>query len=186
MSYFNLFHILMLLLIIAMFGGFTYLIILKEKRVKIAISFIIANVAVMSSLAIISMILIDKYTKVAVIDDLYGKRTLINETISYSGVVKNVGYGYINSCVMNIELINTPVKKLEASAGNAAINQIRFENRGFFQTYIGSSHSQKGSQKAEFLIVKDLASGEQKSFSFTMPYPAHFKNHTTNYTLNCK
>lgn len=160
-----------------MFGGFTYLIILKEKRVKIAISFIIANVAVMSSLAIISMILIDKYTKVAVIDDLYGKRTLINETISYSGVVKNVGYGYINSCVMNIELINTPVKKLEASA---------FENRGFFQTYIGSSHSQKGSQKAEFLIVKDLASGEQKSFSFTMPYPAHFKNHTTNYTLNCK
>lgn len=177
MSYFNLFHILMLLLIIAMFGGFTYLIILKEKRVKIAISFIIANVAVMSSLAIISMILIDKYTKVAVIDDLYGKRILINETISYSGVVKNVGYGYINSCVMNIELINTPVKKLEASA---------FENRGFFQTYIGSSHSQKGSQKAEFLIVKDLASGEQKSFSFTMPYPAHFKNHTTNYTLNCK
>ncbi|MBE6430197.1 MULTISPECIES: DUF2393 family protein [Campylobacter] len=177
MSYFNLFHILMLLLIIAMFGGFTYLIILKEKRVKIAISFIIANVAVMSSLAIISIILIDKYTKVAVIDDLYGKRTLINETISYSGVVKNVGYGYINSCVMNIELINTPVKKLEASA---------FENRGFFQTYIGSSHSQKGSQKAEFLIVKDLASGEQKSFSFTMPYPAHFKNHTTNYTLNCK
>lgn len=177
MSYFNLFHILMLLLIIAMFGGFTYLIILKEKRVKIAISFIIANVAVMSSLAIISMILIDKYTKVAVINDLYGKRTLINETISYSGVVKNVGYGYINSCVMNIELINTPVKKLEASA---------FENRGFFQTYIGSSHSQKGSQKAEFLIVKDLASGEQKSFSFTMPYPAHFKNHTTNYTLNCK
>lgn len=177
MSYFNLFHILMLLLIIAMFGGFTYLIILKEKRVKIAISFIIANVAVMSSLAIISMILIDKYTKVAVIDDLYGKRTLINETISYSGVVKNVGYGYINSCVMNIELINTPVKKLEASV---------FENRGFFQTYIGSSHSQKGSQKAEFLIVKDLASGEQKSFSFTMPYPAHFKNHTTNYTLNCK
>ncbi|WP_086255714.1 DUF2393 family protein [Campylobacter vicugnae] len=177
MSYFNLFHIIMLLLIIAMFGGFTYLIILKEKRVKIAISFIIANVAVMSSLAIISMILIDKYTKVAVIDDLYGKRTLINETISYSGVVKNVGYGYINSCVMNIELINTPVKKLEASA---------FENRGFFQTYIGSSHSQKGSQKAEFLIVKDLASGEQKSFSFTMPYPAHFKNHTTNYTLNCK
>lgn len=177
MSYFNLFHILMLLLIIAMFGGFTYLIILKEKRVKIAISFIIANVAVMSSLAIISMILIDKYTKVAVIYDLYGKRTLINETISYSGVVKNVGYGYINSCVMNIELINTPVKKLEASA---------FENRGFFQTYIGSSHSQKGSQKAEFLIVKDLASGEQKSFSFTMPYPAHFKNHTTNYTLNCK
>ncbi|WP_086246975.1 DUF2393 family protein [Campylobacter vicugnae] len=177
MSYFNLFHILMLLLIIAIFGGFTYLIILKEKRVKIAISFIIANVAVMSSLAIISMILIDKYTKVAVIDDLYGKRTLINETISYSGVVKNVGYGYINSCVMNIELINTPVKKLEASA---------FENRGFFQTYIGSSHSQKGSQKAEFLIVKDLASGEQKSFSFTMPYPAHFKNHTTNYTLNCK
>lgn len=177
MSYFNLFHILMLLLIIAMFGGFTYLIILKEKRVKIAISFIIANVAVMSSLAIISMILIDKYTKVAIIDDLYGKRTLINETISYSGVVKNVGYGYINSCVMNIELINTPVKKLEASA---------FENRGFFQTYIGSSHSQKGSQKAEFLIVKDLASGEQKSFSFTMPYPAHFKNHTTNYTLNCK
>lgn len=177
MSYFNLFHILMLLLIMAMFGGFTYLIILKEKRVKIAISFIIANVAVMSSLAIISMILIDKYTKVAVIDDLYGKRTLINETISYSGVVKNVGYGYINSCVMNIELINTPVKKLEASA---------FENRGFFQTYIGSSHSQKGSQKAEFLIVKDLASGEQKSFSFTMPYPAHFKNHTTNYTLNCK
>lgn len=177
MSYFNLFHILMLLLIIAMFGGFTYLIILKEKRVKIAISFIIANVAVMSSLAIISMILIDKYTKVAVIDDLYGKRTLINETISYSGVVKNVGYGYINSCVMNIELINTPVKKLEAST---------FENRGFFQTYIGSSHSQKGSQKAEFLIVKDLASGEQKSFSFTMPYPAHFKNHTTNYTLNCK
>lgn len=177
MSYFNLFHILMLLLIIAMFGGFTYLIILKEKRVKIAISFIIANVAVMSSLAIISMILIDKYTKVAVIDDLYGKRTLINETISYSGVVKNVGYGYINSCVMNIELINAPVKKLEASA---------FENRGFFQTYIGSSHSQKGSQKAEFLIVKDLASGEQKSFSFTMPYPAHFKNHTTNYTLNCK
>ncbi|MBO5063879.1 MAG: DUF2393 family protein [Campylobacter sp.] len=177
MSYFNLFHILMLLLIIAMFGGFTYLIILKEKRVKIAISFIIANVAVMSSLAIISMILIDKYTKVAVIDDLYGKRTLINETISYSGVVKNVGYGYINSCVMNIELINIPVKKLEASA---------FENRGFFQTYIGSSHSQKGSQKAEFLIVKDLASGEQKSFSFTMPYPAHFKNHTTNYTLNCK
>lgn len=177
MSYFNLFHILMLLLIIAMFGGFTYLIILKEKRVKIAISFIIANVAVMSSLAIISMILIDKYTKVAVIDDLYGKRTLINETISYSGVVKNVGYGYINSCVMNIELINTPVKKLEASA---------FENRGFFQTYIGSSHSQKGSQKAEFLIIKDLASGEQKSFSFTMPYPAHFKNHTTNYTLNCK
>ncbi len=177
MSYFNLFHILMLLLIIAMFGGFTYLIILKEKRVKIAISFIIANVAVMSSLAIISMILIDKYTKVAIINDLYGKRTLINETISYSGVVKNVGYGYINSCVMNIELINTPVKKLEASA---------FENRGFFQTYIGSSHSQKGSQKAEFLIVKDLASGEQKSFSFTMPYPAHFKNHTTNYTLNCK
>lgn len=177
MSYFNLFHILMLLLIVIMFGGFTYLIILKEKRVKVAISFIIANVTIMSCLAIISMMLIDKYTKIAVIDNFYGKRTLINETISYSGVVKNIGYGYINSCVIDIELINSPVNKLEASA---------FENRGFFQTYIGSSHDQKGSQKAEFLIVKDLPSGEQKSFSFTMPYPAHFTNHTVNYTLNCK
>lgn len=177
MSYFNIFHIIVLLLILSMFGLFTYLIILKENRTKQAISLLVVNVAVMSCLAIVSMMLIDKYTKVAEIINLEGRRTLINETISYSGIIKNVGYGYINSCTINIELINTPEKRLEAS---------NFENRGFFDTYIGSNHSQKGSQKGEFLILKDLPSGDQRGFSFTMPYPAHFKNHTTNYTLDCK
>ena len=177
MSYFNLFHILVLIIIIVLFIGFTALIILKEKRVKVAISFLIVNVTVMSCITVISMMLIDKYTKVAVIENLMGKRTLINESISYSGIIRNVGYGYINSCVINIELINTPVEKLEASA---------FEARGFFDTYISGSRGPKSSQKGEFLIVKDLKSGEYKSFSFIMPYPSHFNNHSTNYTLNCK
>ncbi|MDY5519327.1 DUF2393 family protein [Campylobacter lanienae] len=174
MSYFNLFHIVALIIIIAIFIGFTALIILKEKRVKTAMSFLIVNVTVMSCITVISMMLIDRYTKVAVIENLVGKRILINESISYSGIVRNVGYGYINSCVINIELINTPVKKLQGSA---------FEGRGFFDTYNGRP---KGSQKGEFLIAKDLKSGEYKSFGFTMPYPSHFNNHSINYTLNCK
>lgn len=177
MSYFNLFHILAIIIIIALFGGFTYFIILKEKRVKAAISLLIANITIMSCIAIISMMLIDRYTKVAAIESFQGKRTLINETITYKGVVRNIGYGYINSCTMDIELINAPVKKLEASA---------FEERGFFQTYLGSSNNQKSSIKAKFLIVKDLSSGDQKSFGFTMPYPAHFNNHSIKYTLDCK
>ena len=123
MSYFNIFHIIVLLLILSMFGLFTYLIILKEHRTKQAISLLVVNVAIMSCLAMVSMMLIDKYTKVAEIINLEGRRTLINETISYSGIIKNVGYGYINSCTINIELINTPEKRLEAS---------NFENRGFF------------------------------------------------------
>ena len=177
MSYFNIFHIIVLILILSMFGAFTYLIILKEKRIKPAINLLIINVAIMSCLAIVSMMLIDKYTKVAEIVNLEGRRTLINETISYSGIIKNVGYGHINSCTINIELINTPSNRLEAK---------NFENRGFFDTYIGSNHSQKKSQKGEFLILKNLPSGDQRGFSFTMPYPAHFKDHTTNYTLDCK
>ena len=97
MSYFNLFHIVALIIIIAIFTGFTALIILKEKRVKTAMSFLIVNVTVMSCITVISMMLIDRYTKVAVIENLVGKRILINESISYSGIIRNVGYGYINS-----------------------------------------------------------------------------------------
>ena len=82
MSYFNLFHIVALIIIIAIFIGFTALIILKEKRVKTAMSFLIVNVTVMSCITVISMMLIDRYTKVAVIENLVGKRILIKFTTS--------------------------------------------------------------------------------------------------------
>ncbi|OCS12291.1 hypothetical protein CFTD6690_01915 [Campylobacter fetus subsp. testudinum] len=164
MDYFTIYHIIALVIIFILFLVFLFLSI-KEKRVSVVLSMVLLNIFVMSSVSILAMLIIDEYTKIAKIIQLDQNRVLINESIVFTGAIKNTGSHTITSCKFNIKLVNSPA-------------------RGFFEIF-KRNDTQLSTQSASFTIGHSLKAGETRSFSVSMDYPAHFRSPSVYHTLSC-
>ncbi|AJB44950.1 DUF2393 family protein [Campylobacter fetus] len=176
MDYFTIYHIIALVVIFILFLVFLFLSI-KEKRVSVVLSMVLLNIFVMSSVSILAMLIIDEYTKIAKIIQLDQNRVLINESIVFTGAIKNTGSHTITSCKFNIKLVNSPVEK-------GKLDPTIFQTRGFFEIF-KRNDTQLSTQSASFTIGHSLKAGETRSFSVSMDYPAHFRSPSVYHTLSC-
>ncbi len=162
---------------------FIFLTILSVKAakdsVKLLLSMIFASFLVTSFGAILGLIVLEKYTKKAVLLDVKQRRVLINETLVLKGKVKNVGKFKINYCKLEIKLVNN------GWGGGFKKGQF-FKPKGL--ELFGSKEKKQRPNTivaTRYIVTDGLKPGEIKFFSVVIPYPPYFKNTFLNYKLYC-
>lgn len=176
MTYFTIVHIITLLILLVFFV-LLFLVALRETRKKVFWAMIFANFLVVSTLAVFSMLVLDKYTKKARIENFSQRRVLRNETIVFTGKIRNIGKFTIGKCKLEIRLVNNPItsKKLGSSDVFKPTTGLDFATK----------QGKASTVKKIFVIAKGLKSKELKNFSVSMPYPAYFAKASAHHYLRC-
>lgn len=176
MSYFTILHWLTLLCLLIIFVIFS-IIALKQTNKKLLFSMLFSNFLVVSMLAVLSMFVLDKYTKNARLENVVQKRILMNESLTLRGQVRNIGSFNIGKCILEVKLVNNAI------SGNIQGSNI-FSPSGlnFFST---KKNNRPSTIIKEFVVAKNFKKGELKNFSITMKYPPYFQKTTLKYKLNC-
>jgi len=163
---------------------FIFLTILSVKAagnsVKVLLSMIFASFLVTSFGAGLGLIILEKYTKQAILLNVKQRRVLINETLVLKGQVKNIGKFKINYCKLNIKLVNN-------GWGGGFTKGTFFKSGGL--NLFGSKEKQNQRpnvvKATRYIITDGLNPGEIKNFVAIIPYPPYFKNTYLNYKLYC-
>ena len=130
--------------------------------------------------AILGLIILEKYTKKAILLNLTQRRVLINETLVLKGQVKNYGNFKINYCKLEIKLVNNGWGK-------------GFQKGSFFKPgglEVFGSKEKKNEKpnvvKYTKIIIKDgIYPHQTKNFSVIVPYPPYFRNTYITQKLYC-
>ena len=162
---------------------FIFLTILSIKaagnNIKILLSMIFASFLVTAFGGVLGLVILEKYTKQAVLLNVEQRRVLINETMVLKGQVKNIGKFKINYCKLDIKLVNN-------GWGGGFTKGAFFKSGGFNLFGSKSKEERPNTVKATRYIITDgLNPGEFKNFSAVIPYPPYFKNTYLNYKLYC-
>jgi hypothetical protein len=163
---------------------FIFLTILSVKAarnsVKLLLSMIFASFLVTTFGAVLGLIILEKYTKKAVLQDVTQRRVLINETLVLKGRVKNIGKFKINYCKLEVKLVN--------NGWGGGFKKGQFFKPGGLEIF-GSKNEKKKRPNTivatRYIVTDGLLPGETKFFSVIIPYPPYFKNTYLNYKLYC-
>jgi len=167
---FNYWHFIVLGIIFLIFlTGIVFA--FKQTKPKVVLPMIISISLIFILIAGFSIVVIDKYTKVAKLYKLENKRILSIEKIVYSGIVKNEGNHEIGKVIFEIKLVNKG-----HSAGNVKGGSF-FKASGFMDFFSsGSGKLYKPQQiTKEFVVAKNLKPGESKAFRVYFDYPPYFR-----------
>ena len=168
---FNYWHFIVLGIIFLIFlTGIVFA--FKQTKPKLVMPMIISVSLISILIAGFSIVVVDKYTKVAKLYKLENKRILSIEKIIYSGIVKNEGNHEIGKVVFEIKLVNKG-----HSAGNVKAGSF-FKPSGFTDFFSGGSRKLYKPQQItkEFVVAKNLKPGEAKAFRVYFDYPPYFRS----------
>lgn len=178
MAYFTILHWFALLILLVVFTLFC-VIALRQTDRKIIIPMLFSNFLVIVLMAVSSMFILDKYTKVAELENVIQERVLITESFTLRGQIRNTGNFNIGRCKLKVKLVNN------AMTGGGITGAQVFSPSGF------SLFSMKRDERPstivnEFIIARDFHKGELRNFSVSMPFPPYFRNPFMKYKLYCR
>ena len=163
---------------------FIFLTILSAKAagnsIKILLSMIFASFLVTTFGAVLGLIILEKYTKHAVLLNVTQRRVLINETMVLKGQIKNTGNFKINYCKLDIKLVN--------NGWGGGFSKGTFFKSGGFNVFGSKSKKQQKPnvvKATRYIITNGLKPAEIKNFSAVIPYPPYFSNTYLKYKLYC-
>lgn len=177
MSYFTIVHILFLIFYLFLFVGL-FVIALKKTKKKVFWAMIFANFLVVTTLSVFTMLVLDKYTKKARIENLQQKRILRNESIAFVGKIRNIGKFSIGQCVLEIKLVNNPITS--SKVGGSTV----FKPSGL--EFFSKKDKKSSTISHKFTIATNLKPKELRNFSVNMPYPPYFSKPSTYQYLRCR
>jgi len=147
----------------------------REKNIKTMLTMIFGSFLMTVAAAVISLIVLDKYTKKAKILTYNTQQDLAHESVIVRGVLQNVGDYEIGYCTLEIRVSNrqqggrassyfTPTKSLDfmKDAGNR-VNTVTEEKD----------------------VAENLAPGEKKNFYTSVRYPSYFEDPKYSLKLYC-
>ncbi len=153
---------------------------IKQKNKKLIMPMIFSSFLTVGTLAFFSIFVLDKYTKKAKLLRVKHSRILLNESITVSGVVKNVGKFKIGKCKLEVKIASNPMAGKNLS-GSAVFNP----KASIFEMFSNKENGKKTSVIKEFDIVYNLEPGVWKPFSVSMKFPPYLKNPYLKYKLYC-
>ena len=156
-GYFNVFHFIALAAL-ALLSVLFMLLSRGEKDPKLFKIYLLINIAATLIMGYFFMLVVDKYTKKAALTEFAAHRVLRNETVVFKGALKNT------------------VSK-DTIAGAV------FKPSGWSLF----PHDER-TNVAEITasVAKNIAPGQMRNFSLSMPYPPHFTNTQTITNLECR
>jgi len=177
-TYFTIWHWFALAVITVIFFILVAL-SLKEKNTKNILSMIFASFIVLVTVGAFTIMALDKYTKVATLYGVKNTRILRNETIVFSGFVKNIGNYKIGKVRLTVKLVNKGHVTGNVKGGSF------YKPSGIidFITSLGNNKTNYKAQKVEetFVVAKNLEPGKAAFFRVEMPFPPYFK-HVSEFT----
>lgn len=158
---------------------FLVLLSLKENNQKNILSMIFASFLVIVTAGVFSLMAIDKYTKKATLYGVKNTRILRNETIVFTGYVKNKGEYTIGKIDLTVKLVNKGHVTGNVKAGSFYKPSGMFD----FLSSFGDNVKTYKPQKIEkvYTVAKNIEPGKATYFRVEMPYPPYFK-HVAEFT----
>ena len=179
MTYMTILHWFSLLFLFILFILLVFL-SKKEKRRNVFWSMVFASFLVTSSGAILTIFVLDKYTKKGKLLSISNHRILRTENIVFKGKVTNVGKFKIGQCKLTIKMINNTTNMRNLGEGQM------FAPSGFeFFKSKDKKKERKNTIEEEYVVAKNLKPREVKSFIIRMKYPPYFSRPKFIYKLNC-
>jgi len=171
MTLFNIWHYVVLGVILLIFSG-GVVASLKQPNKKLLFPMLFSVVLISILLGGVSIVVVDKYTKVVKLHKLKNKRLLNLEKISYFGIVKNEGNYKIGKVFFEIKLVNKGHATGNVKAGSF------FSPSGFFDFFSGGAGKLYKPQSIvkKFVVAKNLKAGEAKTFRVYLDYPPYFRS----------
>ena len=171
MTLFNYWHVIVLLIILS-FGALGVYSAFKQDQKKLIIPMIFSVSLITILVAGFSIVVVDKYTKVAKLYKLDNKRILQQEKIMYSGIVKNEGNHKIGKVTFEIKLVNKGMATGNVKGGSF------YKPSGFFDFFKGGSNKLYKPQQItqEFVVARNLKPGQAKAFRVYFDYPPYFRS----------
>ncbi len=178
MFYFTIFH----WIAIAIFAVIFILLVLisiKEQNPKTKIAMIFSSVLVVLLGVALSLLALEKWTKKAKLLSYNNKRDLMNESIVFTGRLKNIGDFKIGYCKVEAKLTNN-VYKMGIPKNSF------FKPKNTLSSLFGTDKEAKPNVvKKEFVVAKNIHPKEARNFSIKMKYPPYFNNTSEKLTLTC-
>ncbi len=179
MTYFTILHWFAVIVI----GLLTILIIVLSVRnhdgKSSLLSPILATLFIMTIFAIFAIYGIDKYTKIARLENVVQKKVLINESFSISGQIRNIGNFKIGQCVLEVKIANDSLEKIGADS------TIFVPKSALDNLFNWGEKSPTVETTKEFVIAENLHTGEMRNFTIFMRYPSSYAKPYTRYELFC-
>ncbi len=147
----------------------------REKNVKTMLTMIFASFLLTLTAAIISMVVLDKYTKKAKILTYKTQRDMAHESVIVRGILQNVGAYDIGYCTLEVRVSNTP------RGGRASSYFTPTKSLDFMK----GAGNRVGSITAEEDVAGNLSPGEKKKFYISMRFPGYFESPKYRLKLYC-
>lgn len=140
---------------------------------------ILTSILIMIIFASFAIYGLDKYTKIARLENIVQKKVLINESFSISGQIRNVGKFKIGQCILEVKIANE-------SSGNAGTEGISFVPKDALDNLFSwGEKSMTVDTTKEFVIAENLHTSEMRNFTIFMRYPSSYSKPYTRYELSC-
>lgn len=139
---------------------------------------ILATFFILGVFAIFAIYALDKYTKVARLENVVQKKVLINESFSITGQIRNIGKFKIGQCVLEIKVSN---ELTETTGGGSIV----FAPKSAFDNLFSKESIYSVDTIKEFVIAENLYTGEMRNFTVFMRYPPSYAKPYTRYELFC-
>ena len=178
MTYFTLLHWILILIIFFIFALVLVLTIRNHDGKSSLLSPILANIFIMGIVAVFAIYGLDKYTKVARLENITQKKVLINESFSISGQIRNIGNFQIGKCILEVKISN----ELGDTVGSGSIV---FEPKSAFDSLFSKDSGNSVATTKEFIIAENLHKNEMRNFTVFMRYPPSFSKPYIRYELYC-
>ena len=168
---FNYWHFIVLIIILLIFVG-GVISAFKQKNKKLFFPMLISVFLITSLMAVFSIVVVDKYTKITKLYKLKNKRLLSIEKIIYTGVVKNEGNHEIGTVTIEIKLVNKGHATGNVKGGSF------YKPSGFMDFFSGGADILYKPQTIikTFVVSKNLKPGEAKAFRVNFRWPPYFRN----------
>lgn len=150
--------------------------VLSDKNSKSRVSILIATFVVVIIGAVVSLLILDKYLKKAKIMSYKTTRNYNSESVSITGVIKNIGKFKIAYCSLDIKIIN------KVKHNNK--KRLYYKTSNSMDSLFKSGKYKKNFLEESFTVVEDLFPKRTKTFSKSIKIPSHFQN--VKYFLHLK
>lgn len=178
MSYFTIWHILVLICAILIFVLLNLLIYLNKSKPKNFYSLILVNFLIVTIGSIMVMLALDDKLKTAIITDVSTQRVYINETIVLKGSVKNTSKYNFSSCVVSIQMNSSPGKLQDLSEHLTKTNN--------FFSFLYKNEKEDSAPVKVSVKVDNIKPFELRPFSAILAYPPNFIDPKFIYKIQCR
>lgn len=175
MMHFTIIHYIFVVIFILIFG-LLVLLSQNEKNPKTRLSLIIVSFIISSIGLIVSLLILDKYTKKGKLVSYHTRRDYNKEAVIITGNIQNKGKFKISYCTLDIRIVNKVVRK-KGSVFKYQTSSVgdMFKSRGYKKNFLNDS----------VRAVEDLKPRLTKSFKVAVKIPSSFQNPRYFFHLVC-